>query len=294
MSSSNSEIISSIISADKELFIKDLGGIISSHMRDITDVLKKSLEKNLDDSIKKFYDCDFKDLENKVFDTKLNLDNFKQILGIGNIHDYERREKINSTLKEPEIKYFYGFHSSGCSNGSEQYIFTKKYLYVVHSSSYRDFRYMLEHNLPLNILYIIKFSLKYDFNGFLEFIKEYPSLIRSNSIEFEKICVEEYKTICDIKEKLQKEREEFELEKAKYKQEIEQLKFKNIDKNFDLDKHIELREQLMIQNEECQEKLKLIRKSLDNIKDYLNTKNKIEEGRQKLTRKARANMGQPF
>jgi hypothetical protein len=268
--SSSSKIVSKIIETDKLKFNLEVENIISSKMKDFAELLKKSVQDNLDECISKFYNCSsLQELEEKVFDNNIYFINFKNYVGCIRPEEDTKWNKIVSNLKIKESVIYFFKHT--IQDSVIDVIFTNNLIILKDRRSSTCVN-VETHNIPINTLYIIKYCLNGDFKGLIYLLREKPYLVNNSHMEFEGICKEEYRLIDLKKETIEKEasqleenHREFIEEKTKYREKLEKV-FKYLSKG-------ENEEDLTI---ECIQK-----KILENLEQFeLNQKEFLEKQNQ--------------
>jgi hypothetical protein len=289
MSSSCSEIISSIIAADKELFASELDTIITEKMRDFSEKLRAGVQKNLEDSLKKFY-CipDEESLEKEIFSEEFKW-SFTRYHGddVSNITDKywttlkKNNEDFRKDLSKGKLMCFCGKTDESRSRK----IYFKSY--IINQSYDSDGRSstanVMKNPLPLNIMYIIK---KCIFGGNFELIKEKPYLLNTSSIEFEKVCKAEYASIeskrIQMEEQVEAKRVEMEESYSSKRAYIEENMELLTNSKEELAKEKEEFEKERLAFTEMQKRFKV---QLEHLETFENDKKKFEEEKEELYEK---------
>jgi hypothetical protein len=279
-SNSSSEIISQIISVNKEEFTNNVQEIIAEEMVKLSNKINLTVEETIKKKISEFYNLNF-DYEDILFDKEIDYKTLQSEIhnGAHNPPDFNVIKKhFFSNNTNIKIKFFeINFNTNQTNNQATiKYMFSKTLIIQtrINRSSYnQNWRHSIikEVNIPNNILMVIKTlfnnggSGNYEsensapqlFNFVDKYIKE-PQLFMEKCPEFETICSREYKKIEEMKEVHEKELEEFRQHYSDFKK---------------LQADIE-------KNKEEKLKLGLVRIALNNLAAEINTdakKNKEEK-----------------
>ena len=281
-SNSSSEIISQIISVNKEEFTNNVQEIIAEEMVKLSNKINLTVEETIKKKISEFYNLNF-DYEDILFDKEIDYKTLQSEIhnGAHNPPDFNviKKHFFSDDNTNIKIKFFeINFNTNQTNNQATiKYMFSKTLIIQtrIARSYQQNWRHSIikEVNIPNNILMVIKTlfsnssnsSNNYEsensapqlFNFVDKYIKE-PQLFMEKCPEFETICSREYKKIEEMKEAHQKEVEEFKQHYSDFKE---------------LQADIE-------KNKEEKLKLGLVRIALNNLAAEINTdakKNKEEK-----------------
>ena len=217
--SSNSEMISQIISVNKKEFTNNVQEIIAEEMVKLSNKINSTVEETIKKKISEFYNLNF-DYEDLLFDKEID---YKTILS--EMHNGGHAHPDSKVIKkhfnpDDKIKVFeINFNTNQTNNQATiRYWFSKTL--IIQTRIARSYQQNWRHStikevaIPNNILMVIKtlFSNggsggQYEsestvpqlFNFVDTFIKE-PQLFMEKCSEFETICSREYKKIEEMKE----------------------------------------------------------------------------------------------
>lgn len=286
--SSNSEIISQIISVNKDEFTNNVQEIIAQEMVKLSNKINLTVEETIKKKISEFYNLNF-DYEDILFDKEIDYKTLHPELHNGgytppdfnaikkHFFRYDKDIKNDKDDTNIKIKFFeINFNTNQTNNQATiKYMFSKTLIIQtrINRSSYnQNWKHstIKEVNIPNNILMVIKTlfsnggSSQYEsestvpqlFNFVDKYTKE-PQLFMEKCPEFETICSQEYKKIEDMKELHRLNIEEFRQHYSDFK---------------------ELQADIKKMKEE-KEKLALVKVALNNLAVEINTsakKNKEE------------------
>jgi hypothetical protein len=286
--SSNSEIISQIISVNKDEFTNNVQEIIAQEMVKLSNKINLTVEETIKKKISEFYNLNF-DYEDILFDKEIDYKSLQPEIhnGAHTPPDFNAIKKHfvrddkdatnNTNNTNIKIKFFeINFNTNQTNNQATiKYMFSKTLIIQtrINRSSYnQNWRHSIikEVTIPNNILMVLKTlfnnggTSQYEsessapqlFNFVDKYIKE-PQLFMEKCPEFESICSREYKKIEEMKESHRQNIEEFRQHYSDFKE---------------LQADIE-------KNKEEKIKLGLVRLALNNLAVEINTsakKNKEE------------------
>jgi len=241
---SNSSVINLILGIGKDKLNEELDIIIESKIASIKDVLGETIKRNINSSIQDFYRSDTNILkEDEVYNFKLNLKlvwqptpNTSRMLN----HTIE----IKCYEKEDDYKTYKKIYKKGVefinenvlqissNNNNYSTIIYMGNSFVVmkieNRGQYSCDRYTryeyYEHNIPLNIINIIKncyknhntsygndtIWIKQNIINLCQMSLDNPLLFSSCGQNFEKLCEQEYDEINEIKQDLENKEKEWE------------------------------------------------------------------------------------
>jgi hypothetical protein len=293
--SSNSEIISQIISVNKDEFTNNIQEIISQEMVKLSNKINLTVEETIKKKISEFYNLNF-DYEDVLFDKEIDYKTLHPELHNGahnppdfNVikkhffrYDKDAKDATNNNkdIKNDtniKIKFFeINFNTNQTNNQATiKYMFSKTLIIQtrINRSSYnQNWKHstIKEVNIPNNILMVIKtlfnnrnyssYESESSAPQLFDFVDKYakePQLFMEKCPEFETICSQEYKKIEEIKESHRQNIEEFRQHYSDFK---------------------ELQADIKKMKEE-KEKLALVKVALNNLAVEINTsakKNKEE------------------
>ena len=240
--SSNSEIISQIISVNKDEFTNNIQEIINQEMVKLSNKINLTVEETIKKKISEFYNLNF-DYEDILFDKEIDYKTLQSEVHNGAHpppdfnaikkhffrYDKDNKDATNKNDKDIKIKFFeINFNTNQTNNQATiKYMFSKTLIIQtrINRSSYnQNWKHstIKEVNIPNNILMVIKTlfsngnSSQYEsessapqlFNFVDKYSKE-PQLFMEKCPEFETICSQEYKKIEEIKESHRLNIEEF-------------------------------------------------------------------------------------
>ena len=288
-SSSNSEIISQIISVNKDEFTNNVQEIINQEMVKLSNKINLTVEETIKKKISEFYNLNF-DYEDILFDKEIDYKTLHPELHNGghtppdfnaikkHFFRYDKDIKNDKDDTNIKIKFFeINFNTNQTNNQATiKYMFSKTLIIQtrINRSSYnQNWKHstIKEVNIPNNILMVIKtlFNNRNSSNYYesessapqlFDFVDKYtkePQLFMEKCPEFESICSREYKKIEEMKESHRQNIEEFRQHYSDFKE---------------LQADIE-------KNKEEKIKLGLVRLALNNLAVEINTsakKNKEE------------------
>jgi len=286
--SSNSEIISQIISVNKDEFTNNIQEIINQEMLKLSNKINLTVEETIKKKISEFYNLNF-DYEDILFDKEIDYKTLHPELHNGaytppdfntikkHFFRYDKDIKNDKDDTNIKIKFFeINFNTNQTNNQATiKYMFSKTLIIQtrINRSSYnQNWKHstIKEVNIPNNILMVIKTlfsnggSSQYESESsapqLFDFVDKYtkePQLFMEKCPEFETICSQEYKKIEEIKESHRQNIEEFRQHYSDFK---------------------ELQADIKKMKEE-KEKLALVKVALNNLAIEINTsakKNKEE------------------
>lgn len=287
--SSNSEIISQIISVNKDEFTNNIQEIINQEMLNLSNKINLTVEETIKKKISEFYNLNF-DYEDILFDKEIDYKTLHPELHNGahtppdfnaikkHFFRYDKDIKNDKDDTNIKIKFFeINFNTNQTNNQATiKYMFSKTLIIQtrINRSSYnQNWKHstIKEVNIPNNILMVIKtlFNNRNSSNYYesessapqlFDFVDKYtkePQLFMEKCPEFETICNQEYKKIEEIKES--------------HRQNIEEIRQHYSDFK-------ELQADIKKMKEE-KEKLALVKVALNNLAIEINTsakKNKEE------------------
>jgi hypothetical protein len=241
--SSNSQMISQIISVNKQEFTNNVQEIIAEEMVKLSNKINSTVEETIKKKINEFYNQNF-DLEDLLFDKEID---YKTILS--EMHNGGHAPPDSKVIKkhfnpDDKIKFFeINFNTNQTNNQATiRYLFSKTL--IIQTRIARSYQQNWRHStikeatIPNNILMVIKtlFSNggQYEsestvpqlFNFVDKYIKE-PQLFMEKCSEFETICNHEYKKIEEMKEAHRLNIEEFKQHYSDFKElQADMKKFK--------------------------------------------------------------------
>ena len=217
--SSNSEMISQIISVNKQEFTNNVQEIIAEEMVKLSNKINSSVEETIKKKISEFYNLNF-DYEDLLFDKKIDYKTIQSEMHNGGYAPPDFNVIKKHFNSDDKIKFFeINFNTNQTNNQATiRYWFSKTL--IIQTRIARSYQQNWRHStikevpIPNNILMVIKtlFSNggsggQYEsestvpqlFNFVDTFIKE-PQLFMEKCSEFETICSREYKKIEEMKE----------------------------------------------------------------------------------------------
>ena len=238
--SSNSEIISQIISVNKDEFTNNIQEIINQEMLKLSNKINLTVEETIKKKISEFYNLNF-DYEDILFDKEIDYKTLHPELHNGaytppdfntikkHFFRYDKDIKNDKDDTNIKIKFFeINFNTNQTNNQATiKYMFSKTLIIQtrINRSSYnQNWKHstIKEVNIPNNILMVIKTlfsnggSSQYESESsapqLFDFVDKYtkePQLFMEKCPEFETICSQEYKKIEEMKEAHRQNIEEF-------------------------------------------------------------------------------------
>lgn len=238
-SNSNSEIISQIISVNKDEFTNNVQEIINQEMVKLSNKINLTVEETIKKKISEFYNLNF-DYEDILFDKEIDYKTLHPELhnGAHTPPDFNaikkhffRYDKDIKDIKDDtniKIKFFeINFNTNQTNNQATiKYMFSKTLIIQtrIARSHQQNWRHstIKEGNIPNNILMVLKTLFSNNSSNYYEsensapqlfnFIDKYtkePQLFMEKCSEFETICSQEYKKIEEMKEAHRQNIEEF-------------------------------------------------------------------------------------
>lgn len=242
---SNSSIISLILDNEKDKLNQELDTIIENKIASIKDLLGETIKRNINSSIQEFYKPDTNILrEDEVFNFKLNLklvfqtkrDTFGNKIPFIKCYkksdDYESYKKIYKKgvefINENVLKLssYYQDSSAIIYVGNSFVVIENEWYYngsISNDIRHDDIKYeYYEHNIPLNIINIIKNCyknqgrtndtkwIKQNIINLCQMSLDNPLLFSSCGQNFENLCNQEYDEINGMKQDLEKKEKEWE------------------------------------------------------------------------------------
>ena len=281
--SSSSEIISQIISVNKDEFTNNVQEIINQEMVKLSNKINLTVEETIKKKISEFYNLNF-DYEDILFDKEIDYKTLQPEIhnGAHTPPDFNAIKKHfvsnNKDIQDNtniKIKFFeINFNTNQTNNQATiRYIFSKTLIIQtrINRSSYnQNWKHstIKEVTIPNNILMVLKTlfsnsntnyyesenSAPQLFNFVDKYIKE-PQLFMEKCPEFETICSQEYKKIEEMKESHRLNIEEFRQHYSDFKQ---------------LQADIEKLQVDIKKNKEEKEKLALVKLALNNLASEIN------------------------
>ena len=277
-SSSNSEIISQIISVNKDEFTNNIQEIINQEMVKLSNKINLTVEETIKKKISEFYNLNF-DYEDILFDKEIDYKTLQPEVhnGAHTPPDFNAIKKHFVNDKNDtndKIKFFeINFNTNQTNNQATiRYMFSKTLIIQtrINRSSYnQNWKHstIKEVNIPNNILMVIKTLFSNSSNYYenessapqlFNFVDKYtkePQLFMEKCPEFETICSQEYKKIEEMKEAHRLNIEEFRQHYSDFKE----LQADIIKLQADIKK-----------NKEEKEKLALVKLALNNLASEIN------------------------
>ena len=232
---SNSEIISTILKADKESLRRDINQIIQEEVGLLAKHLKSLTEKTIESKLSDFYGkVNEKTLEDELFTEEFDcekegvlrlLEENKHYVHY--VDDYNKYKKLvpNNKFKCFRITQSYNNESATLCIGKNVIISRNNY------SSGSNYGIPSFHNIPLNYLLCIKLCCyckdqsgqsnkliqsQFSFNNLLKNYEEYKYLFNESAVELENIFRVEYAKMKKKREDLDKEIVDFNSKKEFY------------------------------------------------------------------------------
>lgn len=244
-SSSNSEIISQIISVNKQEFTNNVQEIIAEEMVKLSNKINLTVEETIKKKISEFYNLNF-DYEDLLFDKEIDYKTILSEMHIGGHAPPDSNIIKKHFNTDDKIKFFeINFNTNQTNNQATiRYIFSKTL--IIQTRIARSYQQNWRHStikeatIPNNILMVIKTifsnggSSQYEsesnvpqlFHFVDKYIKE-PQLFMEKCSEFETICSREYKKIEEMKESHRLNIEDFKQHYSDFKElQADMKKFK--------------------------------------------------------------------
>jgi len=238
--SSNSEIISQIISVNKDEFTNNVQEIIAQEMVKLSNKINLTVEETIKKKISEFYNLNF-DYEDILFDKEIDYKTLQPEIHNGahtppdfntikkHFFRYDKDIKNDKNDTNIKIKFFeINFNTNQTNNQAIiKYMFSKTLIIQtrINRSSYnQNWKHstIKEVTIPNNILMVLKTLFSNSSSNYYEsensapqlfnFIDKYtkePQLFMEKCPEFESICSQEYKKIEEMKEAHRQNIEEF-------------------------------------------------------------------------------------
>lgn len=188
--SSNSVIISKLLTEEGNEFSSDIENFLNIKFNELKGKLNNHIQEKVNENINKFYSKEEIDIK-KYFNNSLSE----------NINVFDGLNKKQIFKKKRELYYNLIIPNQQCNTSTGYMIFEDC---IISYNNYRnDKNYMFYMNIKN--LYHIKLLIEVPTQErLLQLIRENNKLLYPNSLDFEKICEDEYNKINNIKEELKK------------------------------------------------------------------------------------------